>query len=128
MFTRMTMTNIRRVVLGTVSAAALMTVAAPMAQAARGVTPARPCSVEADAQSVTGDNSTTITFVNNSSEPVNIHWINYSGERVLYTTLAPSTSYTQGTYLTHPWVVTDALGTCIQAHMPRGQDSSAIIA
>lgn len=58
--------------------------------------------------SVSGDIPTSVTFTNNSSSTVNIYWISYDCGEVLYNTLEPGSSYVQGTYATHPWVVRDA--------------------
>ena len=62
---------------------------------------------------MTGDTPTTIQFVNNSNQPVSIYWIDYSGKRVLYAVLQPGQSYVQDTWLSHPWVATNAAGGCL---------------
>jgi uncharacterized protein (TIGR02246 family) len=47
-----------------------------------------------------------ITFVNQSDSAVDIYWMTYNGERMLYRAgLAVGASWTAGTYLTHPWLV-----------------------
>ena len=67
--------------------------------------------------SVTASN---ITFVNNSGAAASIYWLDFSGNRVGYrpgvsgpTPLAAGDSYTQPTWLTHPWVAVDPEGNCI---------------
>jgi hypothetical protein len=48
----------------------------------------------------------SIKFVNRSSTPVDIYWINFDGHRVLYRAgLAVNADWTAGTFLTHPWLV-----------------------
>ena len=42
-------------------------------------------------------------------------WINFEGMPVDYA----GQSYTQTTYLTHPWMFTDGLGNCIEMFMPQ---------
>jgi PEP-CTERM motif-containing protein/von Hippel-Lindau disease tumor suppressor protein len=39
---------------------------------------------------------------------VDVYWINYSGDRVFYQTLAADSSYVQDTFLTHPWLIVEA--------------------
>lgn len=46
-----------------------------------------------------------IDFINVSAVGVDIYWINYEGDRVLYkSNLTPGASHQQPTYLTHPWL------------------------
>lgn len=53
-----------------------------------------------------------ITFANRSEVTIDVYWLNYSGGRVFYYTLASGQSYLQRTWLTHPWVAVDRSGTC----------------
>ena len=77
------------------------------------------CSAEPGLHSVDGRVTTSIQFNNQTQGPVNVYWINYSGQRVLYSALAAGQSYVQGTFLTHPWVVTDGgTGTCLGIWLP----------
>lgn len=47
-----------------------------------------------------------IRFVNQSSSPVDIYWINFEGHRVLFQKDLPvNAAWTAGTYLTHPWLI-----------------------
>lgn len=68
-----------------------------------------------------------VTFDNQSSHAVKIYWINFSGDRVLYKTLSPSEKYTQSTFLTHPWVVTDSEDNGLKFHEPTSEPSSVVI-
>lgn len=112
--------------LTTVAAAATVTLAAPAASAADSTQPARPCSTESDMASSTFDTTTTITFMNATSAPVNVYWLNYSGTRVLYNSdLAAGASYVQGTFASHPWVVTDLSNTCLAVFMGVGHPTTA---
>jgi hypothetical protein len=110
----------------TVAATAIITLAAPTANAARSTQPARPCSTEPGMASSTFDTTTTITFVNATSAPVDVYWLDYSGQRVLYYPgLAPGASYVQETYASHPWVVTDASNACLAVFMGVGHPTTA---
>jgi len=46
------------------------------------------------------------TIVNRLTYSLRLYWINYQGVRVLYATIAPGSSYTQSSWLTHKWVLT----------------------
>jgi hypothetical protein len=53
-----------------------------------------------------------IRFVNESGEPVDIFWLNYSGQREPFKTLNAGEAYLQGSYFTHAWVVASKDGVC----------------
>jgi hypothetical protein len=70
------------------------------------------CTITHD-RSMNADTAASITFVNNTTAPVTTYWLDYHGNRVKYTKLGPGQSYKQPTYVTHPWVATDAAGNCV---------------
>ena len=58
----------------------------------------------APACSLNSADTASITFVNACSTlTVDVFWVNFSCQEVFYNTLAPNESYTQQTYVTHPW-------------------------
>lgn len=88
-----------------------------------------PCSMEDNQSSHNGSEAmaTTIRFENDSPDDVLVYWLDYSGNRVLYAALGPGSFYYQGTYVTHPWVITDTYGECIQMHLSYGTASTATV-
>jgi len=62
-----------------------------------------------------------IAFQNNSAGIRKVYWLDTNGERQLYRELKPGESYELGTYLSHPWVVTDADGNALGLYYPDGQ-------
>jgi hypothetical protein len=62
-----------------------------------------------------------IAFQNNSPGIRKVYWLDTNGERRLYRELKPGESYGLGTYLSHPWVVTDAQGKALGLYYPDGQ-------
>lgn len=64
-------------------------------------------------RSVVSDTSLHLVFANHARGSVSIYWLDFKGERVLYNTLAPGESYSQQTFVTHPWVILDADGRCL---------------
>ncbi len=77
-----------------------------------------PCSAEPTLKSIRADTSVNITFRNRSKDPVSTYWLDYSGRRILYQRLAGGASYTQQTYVTHPWVLVDDRGRCRKIILP----------
>jgi hypothetical protein len=72
------------------------------------LSPLNPVLVDDTYSSINGDTQAEIDFINNSAIPVDVYWIDYSGDRVLYySDLLPGTSYDQETYLTHPWLIVE---------------------
>src|SRR5207302_8770023 len=97
------------------------------------ILPRLPCNLEPTLHSIDGAVSTSIQFTNSTAGPVNVYWIDYQGQRVFYRggdfpTLAAGQSYIQQTYITHPWVVTDAAtGTCLGIWLPTESQDTAVI-
>ena len=85
------------------------------------------CSRESYNGPIEDDKQSKIEFVNDMSEGRQIFWINSSNQRVFYRDLEAHQSYTQGTFATHLWVITDQSGTCKQAFVALEGTARAII-
>jgi hypothetical protein len=75
---------------------------------AHGVTlkPLDAAMVDGVMRSSNGATRATIKFVNESGGAVDIYWINYDGQRVLYYAgVAANSTWVADTFLTHPWLV-----------------------
>jgi hypothetical protein len=59
-------------------------------------------------KSINGIIETNITFINKSGQPIKVYWLDYEGKRKLYANMKAEDSYVQQTYVTHPWLITDA--------------------
>lgn len=70
------------------------------------------CDSEPTRQSRQGEARADLTVVNNTDATFQLHWLDYEGGRVRYEDAPPHTSRIQPTWLTHPWILTDAQGTC----------------
>jgi len=82
--------------------------AAASATAGEVLSPLDPTVVDDTYFSVNDDNLAEIDFVNQASFPVDVYWINFNGDRVLYYPgLAPGSSYDQETFITHPWLIVE---------------------
>src|SRR5713101_6877768 len=76
------------------------------------------CNLEQTLVSLNADTPTPVTFVNSTNQAVRVYWRNYSGNRVLYGTLPAGVGYTQPTYLTHPWIITNLADQCLLIFKP----------
>lgn len=47
----------------------------------------------------------TVIITNSQQDTVYLWWVDYSGNPVLYQSIAPGASITQLTYNTHPWII-----------------------
>jgi hypothetical protein len=72
-------------------------------------------------KSLNSDTPALMTFVNQSGQSLEIYWIDFGGNRQLYKTLESGGSYTQRTYLTHPWLITDAGGQPWSVYLPEAR-------
>jgi hypothetical protein len=84
------------------------------------------CEIEDKLRSLVGEIGTPITFSNLLPHNIQIYWLNYKGERVRYNELAQGEQYTQRTYISHPWVVADDHGRCIEVVVPR-KDATVVV-
>ncbi len=73
-------------------------------------------------KSVESKVETSIKFVNRSKQTVKVFWLNHDGHRDLRSTLRNGESYEpKRTFLTHPWLVTDADDNAWYVYFPDAQ-------
>jgi uncharacterized caspase-like protein len=89
--------------------------------------PGSRCSQEYNIRSLEGTTSTSITFINDSTDTIRTYWIDYQGARKFYAEVPPGQSYDQQTYVTHPWVVTNRQEACIGVFMPKASPGRVVI-
>ncbi|MEZ5535325.1 MAG: hypothetical protein R3F02_06835 [Thiolinea sp.] len=53
------------------------------------------------------ETATSIRFVNQSPLKVGVYWLDYQGNEVRYAVLDSRESFTQQTFMSHPWIVRD---------------------
>jgi len=77
------------------------------------------CSEEGSIKSATGA-ATTVKFTNNAEGRIKLYWLNTQGERVEYKRggLAKGETHTQGTFVTHPWLITNEQDQCMGIYTP----------
>jgi len=76
---------------------------------------AKGCLDMSSLRSATYHQVISLNFLNKTKASINIIWIDYDGLRKPYKTLAPNQSFTQSTYVSHPWLITDPSGKCLGA-------------
>ncbi|HEV8132309.1 MAG TPA: hypothetical protein VGQ81_13750, partial [Acidobacteriota bacterium] len=86
---------------------------------------AQSCDRESSLRSLEGATTSSIEFVNFSSQAIQIYWLDYNGRRQFYNTLQPRESYVQATFLTHPWLVTDLNRQCLGIYLPTSKPATA---
>jgi hypothetical protein len=79
----------------------------------------RSCSERANLRSESSDTPAKVTFVHYSGPRRDVHWLDYSGQAQNMITIKPGQQTTADTFLTHPWMITDASGNCIEIVLPR---------
>ena len=71
------------------------------------------CSQEGSLKSAQGA-ATNINFKTSSPSKINIYWLDFTGKRVEYKKgLASGDTHAQGTFVTHPWVITNEQDQCM---------------
>lgn len=75
------------------------------------------CHDERNLRSVQGNVHTSMKFINHSNQEVRSYWLDYNGRRVFYKAIPPNGNYTQPTFQTHPWVITDQRDNCINIYI-----------
>ena len=66
-----------------------------------------------------GGKKVAVEFVNRTDEYRVLMWIDFDGTPVEYTQLEAGQAYQVETSSTHPWMVTDGPGNCIEKFMPK---------
>jgi hypothetical protein len=82
------------------------------------------CRKDGGLKSMEATKLTKLTFRNGHHASVRLYWLDYGSKRKLYATIGDGDSYTQPTFVTHPWVVADMADTCIGLYLP--QDSPTV--
>jgi hypothetical protein len=70
------------------------------------------CETEDAQRSQEGVAQAELTVINLTDATFDLFWLDYDGERVFYQTIGPSSTQPQPTWVTHPWILADADGTC----------------
>ncbi len=81
-------------------------------------TPDPSCKERTKLRSKNSDTKTKITFINRSGGMRGILWLDFSGHPKDYANLQDGEEVVLDTFMTHPWMITDGPGNCLQIVMP----------
>lgn len=87
------------------------------------------CEAEDKLRSLSSDVSTNIRLINLKNFRVKAYWIDFRGIRQHYFDLEPNEVRDQQTFVSHPWLVTEAGDNqpCIKIFLPNQKPSIVII-
>ena len=86
--------------------------------AASEPTPDPSCKERTKLRSKNSDTKTKITFINRSGGTRGILWLDFNGQPKDYANLQNGEEAVFDTFMTHPWMITDGPGNCLQIVMP----------
>lgn len=105
----------------------LIQIEGPVVQPTRPVA-AFTCDWEGALRSQNSAVASSVDFLNTTSDPVNLYWLNYQGDRVFYATVAGGATFSQQSYSSHPWLVTNDQNQCLAIFVAQEQPGRAVIA
>jgi hypothetical protein len=75
---------------------------------------------EENLRSLKSDVSTNIQFINRKPFRVKVYWLDFTGKRQHYFDLEPNETRDQQTFVTHPWLITEAGANqpCLNIYFP----------
>ncbi len=76
------------------------------------------CNKQQSLRSKNSGTPTAITFVNKTPAARFVLWIDFNGSPQQYAILGPGERFNVSTFMTHPWLITDGPGNCIDIFMP----------
>ena len=85
------------------------------------------CKQQGKIRAKYSDRPTSITFLNKSGAYRGILWLDFEGKPKTYANLNAGERITLDTFLSHPWMVTDGPGNCLQIALPRKDPSLVAI-
>jgi hypothetical protein len=84
------------------------------------------CALEPKMNAVLATQPITLIFSNQTDGDISLYWLDYNGHRKLYNTIENGKAKGQATFITHPWLITDARGDCIEIVMP-GRNTQTVV-
>lgn len=77
------------------------------------------CETLRDERSRESQIAVDMIFINRSENYRSVMWVGFDGMPVNYANLNPGEQFSVRTYVTQPWMITDASGNCIEMIMPQ---------
>jgi hypothetical protein len=76
------------------------------------------CAKQQSLRSQKSSTATSMTFVNKTPAARIVMWIDFNGSPQQFSILGPGQSFNVNTFVTHPWLIVDGPGNCIDIFMP----------
>lgn len=87
----------------------------------------RPASDEQQLRSPGSDVATSVRFENRTTRALDVHWLDFAGQRKRYATVEPGSTYSNATYAGHVWLVAESSGEGIAIYVADPAPGVAIV-
>jgi dipeptidyl-peptidase-4 len=77
--------------------------------------------------SIQAGGETSITFINRTSDAVEVYWVDFDGQRRYYATILAGEQHQQHTFAGHVWLVTDKDGKVLAVFVATEEAADAVI-
>lgn len=95
---------------------------------AKGATPGTSsCGLEGSLRSQEGLVETEVTFSNDTQKTLTVYWLDYEGHRKRWGIILPNAVWRAQTFATHPWLLADESGNCVEIHVAGQMPSRVVI-
>ena len=85
------------------------------------------CADRANLRSKTSDVATKLTVINKSGQYRSVLWLDFDGNPKSYANLNSGEQVRLDTFVTHPWMITDGPGNCMQIVMPDAAEKVIVL-
>lgn len=116
-------------IIGTSLASLILTISSQALGQSDVILDPQSCSAEDTERSLDSQTSTNIRFINRKAFRVKVYWIDFTGKRQHYFDLESDEVRDQQTFVSHPWLVTEAGDNqpCINVFFPNEKPGIVII-
>jgi hypothetical protein len=84
------------------------------------------CSMESTLNAIAAKQRVSMTVLNQTGGEITLFWLDYHGDRKAYGTIRDGHTREQDTFVTHPWVLADATGKCLEIVLP-GRTTQTVV-
>lgn len=85
---------------------------------------AESCDLFGKIKSLKSVKPVTVTFINKTTEPRYVDWLDFKGEQENRALLQPGGKTTVKTFVSHPWMFSDEPGNCHEIYLPKAKDKT----
>ncbi len=100
---------------------------AAVTQVAADPGPDPSCKERTKLRSQSSNTATKLTVINKSGQYRGVLWLDFNGEPKSYANLNSGEQVSLDTFVTHPWMITDGPGNCLQIVMPEAAEKVVVL-